>query len=151
MNYRANALVAEPTYFDSIGYRKWPVIPTSHKKYDSESQPKYNVLDFLNQTPIKQRFKELAQRWDEETLDLSSLKEILSHEDYLAIIALGPPVLPFLFAELAQRPNFWFTAISSILRANNEYVEVVDEAAYGNLQKMTDAWLEWGKEQGYLD
>ncbi len=151
MNYSSAALAVETTEINSTSDWDWTVEPTSHKKIEgglSEFQPRYTDTD---QTQIRQKFRELAQRWDEETLNLSSLTKILSHEAYLAIIALGRPVLPFLFSELEQRPNFWFTAISSILRANNEYADVVDEADYGNLQKMTDAWVEWGREQGYLD
>lgn len=137
-----------------VDHWEWPAMPTFNKRKGNDatgSQPRYNVVDFLSQQQIKQKFNELAQRWDEETIDLSSLTEILSHESYLAIIALGRPVLPLLFSELEKHPNYWFTAISSILRANDEYSDVVDEADYGNLQKMTDAWLEWGKEHSYLD
>lgn len=153
MNYNQAILATEVTDIDPVSIWNWIIQPTAYRKRELGApsiQPRYNA-QALGEPQVKQRFRELAQQWEEETLNVSSLTEIFSHEAYLAIIALGRPVLPFLFSELDQRPNFWFTAISSILLANNEYADVVREEDYGNLQKMTDAWVEWGKEQSYLD
>ena len=146
MNY-AHALVPDATeYF--VSHWNGQTTSTSNENMESNGyQPRYG----FGENDIGKRFRELAQQWQEETEDLSSLTEILSHEAYLSIIGLGRPVLHLLFAELKDNPNFWFTAISSILRASNENVDVVHPSAYGDLQKMTDAWLEWGEEQGYLD
>lgn len=114
------------------------------------NQPRYDIKELKNQSQVQVRFSELAKQWQEETIDYSSLNEILKHKAYLAIIALGRPAIHLILNELERSPHFWFTALESILIASNEEANPVDEADYGNLRKMTDAWLSWGKEKRYL-
>ena len=94
---------------------------------------------------------EIAKQWLDETIDLSSMPEILDHKAYRAIVALDRPAIPLILNELERAPNYWFTALESILIANDEEANPVNESDYGHLRKMTDAWLDWGREQGYLD
>ena len=138
-------------------HRSWDNTPPSNTKTKSNEDnkllqwPKYNIQGQEQSLDISQRFDALVKQWNQETIDLSSLTEILSHKSYLAIIALGRPALPLLFREIEERPNFWFTALEAILRASGEYAEFIDEANFGDLQSITDEWISWGKRHGYID
>lgn len=63
---------------------------------------------------------------------------------YKEIIELGPPVVPLLLSDLATTQRHWFTALSAITGA-----DPVPEEDGGRILKMRDAWLNWGKENGY--
>jgi len=94
---------------------------------------------------VEERFHRLASEWETETAYLSSMNKLVMHPKYQSIIGLGPEVLPILFKELERQPNYWFWALRAITEAD----PVAPEDA-GNLKKMTQAWLSWAKEQGYL-
>jgi hypothetical protein len=70
---------------------------------------------------------------------------MVMHPKYQSIIGMGPDVLPILFRELQENPDYWFWA----LRAITEEVPTQPGDA-GDLQKMSEAWLNWAKERGYL-
>jgi hypothetical protein len=63
---------------------------------------------------------------------------------YQRIIGLGPDVVPAILSELEARPDHWFWALTSITGVN----PVPDDAA-GNLNLMRQAWLDWGRKQGF--
>jgi hypothetical protein len=92
------------------------------------------------------RFERLRDRWMAETMFSSSLSEITSHEAYMAIIGLGQPAIPLILEDLERDPKYWFAA----LRALSGFDPVPSEMA-GNLDAMTDAWLDWGRETGLID
>jgi hypothetical protein len=99
------------------------------------------VAPFASEEDIA-RFEKLADRWRRETLDLSSLTEIVAHPAYLEIINMGKVVTPLILTELKRNPGHWFVALAII---NN--VNPVPAADAGNLKKMTAAWLKWGRER----
>lgn len=86
-------------------------------------------------------FQKLADQWRRETMDISSLTEMVSHPAYLAIIGMGNVATPLLLSELEKKPSHWFVALAAINRCNP--VPVADA---GNLKKMTEAWLKWGRQ-----
>jgi hypothetical protein len=94
--------------------------------------------------PIEQRFERLAARWRDETSHFSSSTRMAEHPAYQEIIALGPAVVPLLLRDLARQPDHWFTALKAITGANP-----VDPADRGRVEKMAEAWLRWGKVNGY--
>jgi hypothetical protein len=57
---------------------------------------------------------------------------------------LGPPVVPLLLRDLERTNRHWFTALATITNGN----PIAPEDA-GNIRKMAQAWLDWGKQQGY--
>ena len=91
-------------------------------------------------------FAELAEWWQTDTADLSSTTKRIAHPAYQRIIGLGKPVVPVLLRELKVQPNFWFHALRSITGAD----PVADEDR-GSLAAMAVAWVEWGRENGYLE
>jgi hypothetical protein len=94
---------------------------------------------------VKETFEALAAQWKRETLYISSFTKIVMNASYQKIIGMGPAVVPLLLQDLERAPKHWFWALASITREN----PVKDEDA-GNLEKMTKAWLDWGRLRGYV-
>jgi hypothetical protein len=92
---------------------------------------------------VEEQFHRLADAWQSAVAHLSSSTKRDHHPAYQAIIALGPPVVPFLLADLERSQRHWFTALSAITGAD----PVAPQAA-GIIQRMADAWVAWGKKQG---
>jgi hypothetical protein len=89
---------------------------------------------------LAERFRELAEQWKEETSFLSSSTAIVNHPAYQAVIALGPPVVPFLLRELEAEPYHWFEALHAI--TGEDPVRPED---WGHIGAMAAAWLAWGR------
>jgi|SRR5579863_4365593 len=90
-------------------------------------------------------FRALADQWRKDTRFLSATDDMVLHPAYQNIIGMGPDVIPLLLRELQTRPGQWFWALRSIARE-----DPVQEADVGNIRRMTEAWLNWGREKGYL-
>jgi hypothetical protein len=93
---------------------------------------------------VEAHFRRLERIWDVETGYLSSFTEIVEHPAFQEIIRLGPSIVPFILRDLEERPRLWVWALPEITGANP-----VPACAVGNIAKMSEAWLRWGKEQGY--
>jgi hypothetical protein len=107
------------------------------------------VLVTLPQAPedsaIASRFAVLATRWYQETATLSSISQIAMHPAYQEIIGIGREAVPFILRELQQQPHHWFWALRAITG-----VDPIPAEHRGKIREMTDAWLQWGQEHGYL-
>lgn len=57
---------------------------------------------------------------------------------------MGSPIIPLLLRELQKSSGHWHRALRQITGA-----DPVPVAARGNMDKAAQAWLRWGKEQGY--
>lgn len=93
---------------------------------------------------LDQRFRELASQWKRERGPHSSSARLAEHAAYQAIIAMGPGVVPLLLRELEHQPDHWFRALAALTGA-----DPVPPDSRGNLREMADAWLGWGRAQGY--
>jgi hypothetical protein len=94
---------------------------------------------------LEQLFASLAAQWREETAVYSSVTQKAVHPAYQRIIGMGPAALPLIFHELERQPGHWFWALRAITGEN----PVRPEDA-GNVGKMTEAWLGFAREHGYL-
>ena len=94
---------------------------------------------------IDLEFESLSHAWKEDTQYASSLSEITEHPAYQAIIQMGKPVIPLILEDLAKSREWWFMALSDI--AGESPVRDEDR---GNVEAMTSAWLEWGREKYYI-
>jgi len=92
---------------------------------------------------LKTEFEELVRSWSTDTAHLSSPIKLIKHPAYQRLIDLGPPVLPLILRDLAESGRFWFPALNAITGEN----PVPDDAA-GDIERMTRAWIEWGRENG---
>jgi hypothetical protein len=85
-------------------------------------------------------FASLTRQWKEETINVSSVEQIVSHEAYLQIIGLGPRVIPLILAELERELDYWFWALRALART-----DPVPEEKANNLVDLRNAWLDWGR------
>ena len=88
-------------------------------------------------------FHSLARTWRNDVAFTSSVAEMSMHPAYQRIIGMGLAVVPLLLCELETEPDHWFWALKAI--TGEDPVKPEDQ---GRLQRMADAWLKWGKEQG---
>lgn len=91
------------------------------------------------------KFKQLAAKWHTEQ-DLFSSTISFDHPAYQEIIEMGVVVVPLILRELQQEPDYWFYALQEITEENP-----VPSDQEGNLDRMTETWLSWGKEKGYIN
>ena len=94
---------------------------------------------------LRVAFEELALIWSSETAHLSSPTKLIEHPAYRQIIGLGSAVLPLMLLDLSAHRRFWFPALSAITGENP-----VPENAAGDVERMTDAWIEWGRENDLI-
>lgn len=94
---------------------------------------------------LETEFRELTDQWYEEIRFLSSTSEIVSKETYYKIVALGRRVIPLILRELQERGGHWFLALRALTKD-----DPVDPQDRGNMRKMTQAWLDWGKRHNQL-
>jgi hypothetical protein len=94
---------------------------------------------------VEELFYTLAINWKNDVKLTSSATEIILNSFYQRIIGMGPIALPMILRELRRKPDHWFWALQSISGENP--VRAQDR---GKIKEMTQAWLKWGKEKGYL-
>ena len=88
-------------------------------------------------------FRRLTTAWKEEKLFISSMTAIEESPHYQGIIALGQAVVPLLLKELERDPDYWFTALQAL--TGEDPVPAEDR---GDLHRMTEHWLTWGRRSG---
>ncbi len=93
---------------------------------------------------IETTFLQLTEQWQRETGMLSVVSKISIHPAYQRIIGMGQPVVPLIMRELEREPDHWFWALNAITGVNP-----VKPEQRGKLQEMTQAWIQWGQENGY--
>ena len=96
------------------------------------------------ETPDKSRFQHLADEWELERPQGVDIAEMIKHPAYQQIIEMGEPAVGWLLERLAEKPRHWFPALNRITGA-----DPVPEGSQGKLKEMTEAWLSWGKLNGY--
>ena len=60
---------------------------------------------------------------------------------------MGRAAIPLILESLEREPDHWFAALKAVLRANDEDSEIVPESAYGNIQLMSEIWVQWGRDR----
>ncbi len=94
---------------------------------------------------LQQRFGRLAACWLEETAFVSSVTQMVMHPAYQQIIGMGNCAITMLLQELEREPNHWFWALQAITG-----FDPIAPRDRGNVVRMAEAWIQWGKAQGYL-
>lgn len=103
------------------------------------------VSDNTAEGPAAQ-FQSLAAQWRGETRILSNVTRRCQHIAYQRIIGMGESAVPFILRDLRDNgPDDWFWALTAITGKNPISADIV-----GDVQKMTEAWLQWGATAGYL-
>jgi len=92
---------------------------------------------------LRQDFSALAEQWRRDTVHLSQIFQKVAHPAYFRIMGLGERVVPLLLEALRDRPAHWFVALKATTN-----VDPVPSGA--NPSQAREAWLEWGRKQGFL-
>lgn len=100
----------------------------------------------MDSVALEKRFKILCDEWHSTPCISSSVEVICDHPAYRAIIDLGVDVLPLIFRDMTNyKLRFWYIALRKITGEN----PVTDDMR-GNFHKMSEAWLKWASDRGYL-
>ena len=100
------------------------------------------------QTPsllaLETAFRRLVTEWREATQFDAAPSAAAIHPAYRAMVALGPDILPLLFAALRSEPcPAWFAALRELTGA-----DPVPEPERGRTAAMTGRWMAWGHAHG---
>ncbi|MCP4251408.1 MAG: hypothetical protein GY778_30600 [bacterium] len=93
----------------------------------------------------REQIDRLAAEWKAATMFVSSTTQMCTHPAYQRIIGMGPEAIPLLLERLDQKPDHWFWALHAITGVNP-----TGPADAGDIERMSDAWLRWGREHGYI-
>ncbi len=96
---------------------------------------------------VENKFQRLSRQWKHDTGHMSMGSRIVAHPAYLEIIAIGKAAIPLILGDLAMEPNHWFSALSAIAGDGPN----ISEEDRGNIMKISQAWLEWGKSKKYIE
>ena len=88
----------------------------------------------------RERFRELADQWESETILLSNSNQAAKHPAHQEIISMGEPVVPLILERMQSQGGHWFHALREITNTNP-----VKPEDRGNVGAMQAAWLEWGE------
>ncbi|MDE2998453.1 MAG: DEAD/DEAH box helicase family protein [Gemmatimonadota bacterium] len=91
-----------------------------------------------------ERFTELADQWEIETVFLSRTDLIIKHPAHQKIISMGEPVVPLILQRMQAQGGHWFYALREITGANP-----VRPDDRGKVAIMQASWLEWGEANGF--
>jgi hypothetical protein len=97
--------------------------------------------DLLDRT----RFAELIQRWTDDTEHISSTSQIANHPACREIIAMGEAAVPLLLEEIDNHPTILGLIALRAITGTNPF----PPEARGDVARMSEAWLAWGREHGY--
>ena len=126
-------------------YAFW-TMPTSGSNWrasDSE-QVRDSAECALKVGRISEQFRTLATKWLAETAFVSSVDDMRAAPTFTDIVRLGTPALPLVLQEMVRESGYWFPVIQEITGA-----DPVAPGDRGNVQKMSDAWINWGRGKGF--
>ena len=134
--------VKDSTQSRSVGsdYRRETVITTVRVGVLSD-------LPAMNSSPdfVAERFGQLSRRWREEIALMSSPEDMYSVATYLQLVKLGRAAIPWILLTLQSEGGHWF----HLLKVLSEDDPVL-HSERGNIQKMRERWLEWGRKRKLL-
>jgi hypothetical protein len=67
-----------------------------------------------------------------------------NHPAFQDIISMGEAVVPLMLQDLQVRPRLWVWALPEITGS-----DPVPASDRGNIARMSEAWVRWGKANGY--
>lgn len=109
------------------------------------SAPGTIVAGTASAETVERQFRRLEARWVAEVGHISSARALTEHPAFREIVRLGVPVVPLMLRDLAVQPRLWVWALPEITG-----VDPVSPSDLGNIARMSDAWLTWGRANGYL-
>lgn len=99
--------------------------------------------------PLETKFKKLTEDWIQETRFLSSAYQRFANAHCQEILSFGEDVIPLILQELVDhrgKPHDWFLVLYTLTCENP-----VPEEYRGKFPEMAESWIQWGRDNGYLD
>ena len=116
-----------------------------YQKFDANVELFAGDWPFVPESPVdSERFRQLADQWEEETIYLSNPHQMAQHPAYQEILGMGIEAVPEILNRLGEAKGHWFSALREITAA-----DPVSPRDRGNVPAMTATWLEWGRRNGY--
>jgi hypothetical protein len=104
------------------------------------------VVVFVPELSLKERFREQADKWQQETQHLSSPSQRMMHPSYQAIMGMASDnrdeVIDLMLRDMQQNRREWFWALSYLTHENP-----IERKDAGRLDKMIKAWVRWGQQR----
>ena len=104
-----------------------------------------DLLQPPSSAETRARFRRLATEWKQKSRLLSNTAQMALLRPYQAIIGMGLPVVPLILEELRAEPHHWYWALEAITGEDPVPADVD-----GNMRRIREAWLEWGRQQGLI-
>jgi hypothetical protein len=96
---------------------------------------------------VARLFQGLATEWNATTRYRSNMHALRNHPVCQELVALGQPAVPLILGELEREPNLsWFVVLTAITEENP-----VPPAVAGQVDAMARAWIDWGRQRGYVE
>ena len=116
-----------------------------YQRFDAGVELFSDQWPFVPEAPLdEERFRQLADQWEDETMYLSNPNQIAQHPAHREIIHVGIAAVPLILDRLQRRGGHWFFTLRAITGT-----DPVPPQDRGNVPKMTSAWLSWGERSGY--
>ena len=116
-----------------------------YQRFDAGVELFADHWSFVPESPVdEERFRQLADQWEDETKYLSNPHQMARHPAYQEILGMGIGAVPEILKRLEEGTGHWFSALLKITSA-----DPVSPQDRGNIPAMTAAWLEWGRRNGY--
>lgn len=91
---------------------------------------------------VAKEFRRLTKQMEGRLGPTSRLREWLFSEEYVAIVGLGPRVVPHLLVDLRKHVRPWFFALRALTRQDPTV-----GVSPGNFEELARHWVAWGVEQ----
>ncbi|MCY4578411.1 MAG: site-specific DNA-methyltransferase [Chloroflexi bacterium] len=96
-------------------------------------------------TRLNDEFNRLVTEWKVGRSRGADVTQMVDHPAYQQIVGMGEQAIPLILEELEREVDHWFPALRELTGTSP-----VPEESKGNLSKMRDAWLNWGKDEAYI-
>ncbi len=129
----------------------------NRSKEESEEMEQQDIIETWNAIPlnfsfpylhhqiVKSKFEEFKKKWRSEVRFSSDPDEIISNENYQAIIEMGFEVVPLLLMDMKANHTHWFAALEEIINVNP-----IKEEHAGNIPEMVKDWLQWSNSNLFI-
>lgn len=95
----------------------------------------------------EQYFNKLADRFERDTSVYSFVCK--DHPCYITMKKMGERAIPFLLRKMRKEITWLMSVLWEVVK-KEDWPEVLEENR-GKIKELTEMWLKWGKEKGYID
>lgn len=117
--------------------------------FEIKSLTAMETSTYIVKVDNESEFNSLVEAWHRERGSSSLVMQMAMCLSYQRIIAMGKETaLPLIFKKLeseGNEPDHWFWALQALTG-----LSPVSEQDRGNIRKMAQSWLKWGRDNNYV-